>query len=309
LEIKGIWQNKYIKKSFEGLRKYSLEEGDTPFQNYLDNIYLKREDLNPTGSWKDRGTAFKFSKLIDDGVSEVVIASSGNAAISLLTFANEFGDLKVNVVVSTNVDKEKLEKLNRLAEGNNHEIILDKNAKKRAVKISLERKAPLLKASTDEDITKGYRSLGSELASFVRHNQNSKIILAASSGATLVGLAEGLMMDLGDETKLPKIIAVQTSSCHPLDESYINESNEKSKADAIVDKSMLRNSQVLKIIDKTNGSVVVINNEELEKAQSFTKEKLGLELSHTSLLPIAAYLKLKGLNDLDNNYICVVSGL
>jgi threonine synthase len=51
----------------------------------LENIYLKREDLNPTGSHKDRGLAFEISSHIQDGKDEFIISSSGNAAISAVT--------------------------------------------------------------------------------------------------------------------------------------------------------------------------------------------------------------------------------
>ena len=65
----------------------SVGEGNTPLESFpalatrfnLDNIYLKREDNNPTGSHKDRGLAYHLSYYIKKGYRDFVISSSGNS--------------------------------------------------------------------------------------------------------------------------------------------------------------------------------------------------------------------------------------
>jgi threonine synthase len=45
------------------------------------NLFLKDETRNPTASFKDRAMSVGAAKAYEMGVSDVVIASSGNAAI------------------------------------------------------------------------------------------------------------------------------------------------------------------------------------------------------------------------------------
>jgi len=72
----------------------SLGEGDTPLllaQFHGRSIYLKLENQNPTGSYKDRGSAVLTSFLLSRGVKEVVEDSSGNAGASLAAYCARAG--------------------------------------------------------------------------------------------------------------------------------------------------------------------------------------------------------------------------
>lgn len=71
-------------------RRFSLGEGCTPL--VLTDIngrafHAKLEYLNPTGSYKDRGTSVLVNHLLAHGVTEVVEDSSGNAGASLAAYA------------------------------------------------------------------------------------------------------------------------------------------------------------------------------------------------------------------------------
>ncbi|MDQ6986008.1 MAG: pyridoxal-phosphate dependent enzyme [Candidatus Dojkabacteria bacterium] len=306
-----IWKYKEIKKHItQESNRISLNEGNTPVSQFSDGnnkLFIKREDLNPTGSWKDRGTAFKISKLKQQGISEVVIASSGNAAISLLEYSKLVDNFKVIIAVSPNLNNKKKEKLETLLEGTVHKIIYDTKAKRAAVRIANENKATLLKSSIDEDILYGYWSLGFELYDLIKYKKNENWIIFAqvSSGSTFVGIAGGLFFKLETEVSMPRFVACQTTKCHPLVQNVGN--TEDSLADAIVDKSLLRKPQIEKIIRQTNGEVLAITNEELKKSSEFMTSNNIEDLSYTSLLSIAGYLRMReSLNN--TNIICITSG-
>jgi threonine synthase len=86
----GIWQYRHMFGLFEGAPLVTLGEGRTPLI-WLDyeglEVGLKLEFLNPTGSYKDRGTAVLVSQMLSRGVREVVEDSSGNAGASLAAYA------------------------------------------------------------------------------------------------------------------------------------------------------------------------------------------------------------------------------
>jgi threonine synthase len=77
----------------------SLGEGNTPLLENdaiakwvgVERLSLKDESCNPTGSHKDRMSAMGLSQAIEAGVHTVVLASSGNAALSAGSYAQHSG--------------------------------------------------------------------------------------------------------------------------------------------------------------------------------------------------------------------------
>ena len=72
-----------------------LGEGETPLVHAgargvlvgLENLYLKNETRNPTGSYKDRMAAVVIARAREVGAKTVTIASSGNAGAALAAYA------------------------------------------------------------------------------------------------------------------------------------------------------------------------------------------------------------------------------
>lgn len=76
----------------------SLREGGTPLvyaevlSKMLGNeIWLKVEGTNPTGSFKDRGMTMAISKAAEDGAKAVICASTGNTSASAAAYATKAG--------------------------------------------------------------------------------------------------------------------------------------------------------------------------------------------------------------------------
>lgn len=76
----------------------SLREGGTPlihaqFLSELlgNNVWIKYEGLNPTGSFKDRGMTMAISKAAEDGAKAVICASTGNTSASAAAYATKAG--------------------------------------------------------------------------------------------------------------------------------------------------------------------------------------------------------------------------
>ena len=76
----------------------SLREGGTPLvyacvlSELLNNeVWLKVEGANPTGSFKDRGMTMAISKAAEDGANAVICASTGNTSASAAAYATKAG--------------------------------------------------------------------------------------------------------------------------------------------------------------------------------------------------------------------------
>lgn len=317
----SIWDNKIIKDSllldFEPIH---LEEAQTPVDvlEEFTPIYMKREDLNPTGSWKDRGTAYKINKLKAEGINEGVLFSSGNALISFLTYCDVFPEFKLNCVVSESIAPNKLNMIKTLLAETQHELIITPTPKKVAIEIAAEKGIPNLRISLDNDIVKGYWSLGLELGKTIKGfkefkegtvNKDIAIFVQASSGTAAVGMTEGLFIELEKEHLMPQIIVCQTKQVHPFVSDDEMTGGETSLADAIVDTVGLRDEQIKKIIKETNGRALAISNAEIETAKSYleVRSEGSEDVSYTSLLSLAGFLKVK--EDISfKKVICIFSG-
>ncbi len=92
--LPGYWRYRHAFGLSETAPLISLGEGDTPlvWEDYHGHaVALKLESLNPTGSYKDRGSAVLVSELLARGINEVVEDSSGNAGASFAAYAARAG--------------------------------------------------------------------------------------------------------------------------------------------------------------------------------------------------------------------------
>ena len=93
----------------------SLREGGTPLvyacilSEMLGNeIWLKVEGTNPTGSFKDRGMTMAISKAAEDGAKAVICASTGNTSASAAAYATRAGMKPVVLVPEGKIAMGKL---------------------------------------------------------------------------------------------------------------------------------------------------------------------------------------------------------
>ncbi len=84
----------------------TLGEGGTPLVDApalaklvgADEVYLKVEGMNPTGSFKDRGMTMAVSKAVGHGAKAVICASTGNTSASAAAYAAAAGITSVVLV-------------------------------------------------------------------------------------------------------------------------------------------------------------------------------------------------------------------
>jgi len=77
----------------------TLHEGGTPLLRAdrlakwvgVDELYLKFDGLNPTGSFKDRGMVVAVAKALEQGARTIICASTGNTSASAAAYAARAG--------------------------------------------------------------------------------------------------------------------------------------------------------------------------------------------------------------------------
>ncbi len=298
--IHSIWDySSVLDDVLDEDKRICLGEGETDLQ-LIGDIYLKREDKNPTGSVKDRGTSYQISILKDKGYNHFVLPSSGNGAISAARYCQAVG-VKFSAIVSQSIDKMKLAKLAET----NAEIIFDSQPTKFAHRYAVKENAINLRPSTSDIGTIGYRTLAPEL--FKQLGQvPGAIFFPVSSGTTFVGTYEGFeLIDMGK----PQFFAVQTSSVHPisgsLDNNFIEEST--SLASGIVARAVPRKSKILEIIKETLGGGIVVNNSQIKDAYNWLHNN-GINSSYDGAISVAGAWKKIIEGNINGPIVCLVTG-
>jgi len=93
----------------------TLREGGTPLIHALhlsallnNDVWLKFEGANPTGSFKDRGMTMAISKAAEDGAKAVICASTGNTSASAAAYASKAGMIPAVLVPQGKIAMGKL---------------------------------------------------------------------------------------------------------------------------------------------------------------------------------------------------------
>lgn len=280
--------------------------------NVNGDVFLKREDQHKYGSHKGRSIPPMVKKYFkEEGITNYVISSSGNAALAAIHAIqvhnrNNPSKLKLTVFVGLNIDKAKLKMLLGIIEDVNITLEQVERPKQTAFQIDKEGTAKLLRQSTDENALAGYFELAQELDKIPNLQA---IFIPTSSGTTAQGLGEAFQTEFLEQN--PQIHIVQTTSCHPIAETFDTDFTEAdSVAGAIVDKVAHRKEEVLKNIESSKGSAWIVSNEEIATAQELAKNGCHVAMSANSALSIAGLKKAADHGfKFDGNVVCLITGM
>jgi threonine synthase len=95
----GVWKYRELLPVSPSTEPVSLGEGATPMHEAktlarsvgLSKLLLKDEGRNPTGAFKDRGTAVGMTVAVEGGVHSVGTVSHGNMGTSVAAYASRAG--------------------------------------------------------------------------------------------------------------------------------------------------------------------------------------------------------------------------
>ena len=214
-----------------------------------DDLYFKREDLHPYGSHKGRSIPVMIDHYYKRGDRHFAISSSGNAALAAALHIKELPDATLDIFVGNNIMSHKLDKVRGVAQGVSRIQIQTKERPLQALAEAMTNGARSLRQSTDDFALTGYETLAREIAAIPKVGA---VFIGTSSGTTAQALAQYFLKE-----KLPvQVHIVQTSSCHPMSESFAacEAEEEPSVADAIVDRTALRKPALIPLIKKTGGA-------------------------------------------------------
>lgn len=253
--------------------------GDTPLTKAkkfgkevgLTDLWIKREDLNPTGCFKDRESAVIISVALEKGEKVVYVVSSGNAALSTARFATEAGiDITCYVPEKTTKGKK--------------ELITDYGAKIELIPGFYE---DVYRTVADMNppgwnVTSGqnpYRIEGGKTMAYEIFEQLGEvpdvIVIPSGNGGCLAATWKGFgeLKKLGKINKLPQMVCVQIKDAAPIKvaleegKPYVTLGEiEDSLAEGIVAQESYNSPQAVLALKESGGYVIEVTDNEIKAA-------------------------------------------
>jgi threonine synthase len=177
-------------------------------------VYFKLENLNPTGSFKDRGTSLLVSLLASRGVTTVVEDSSGNAGASLAAYCGRAG-MTARIFCPLSTSTAKL----RQIEVYGAELVRVPGPRSAASKAARDaaRDGVVYASHVHNPIgLAGMATVAFEIWEQLRDAPDA-IVLPVGQGTLLIGLHRGFacLWRTGLIQSVPRLIGVQADRCAP----------------------------------------------------------------------------------------------
>lgn len=202
----------------------TLGEGGTPLLRLpaslgqgTPTVAAKLESLNPTLSFKDRAMALGASVALDRGLDGLVLASTGNAAVSAAAYAARAG-LRCRIVCATSSEAgAKLE----AARSHGAEITLIdgdySDAYEAATRLEGDGWLNVTTTYRNPFLTEAYRTIAFELHEDLGAVPDA-VVVPVGAGPLLRGVLAGFddLLATGVTERVPRMIGVQAAACAPL---------------------------------------------------------------------------------------------
>lgn len=302
----------------------SMGEGQTPLLESvslgkkieLKKLMFKNDTLNPTWSFKDRGTAYSIQNAVKLGYQRLGTLSSGNMGASVAAYGNRAG-MKTLVFLKENVSKEKIGAI-AIYGGEVFQVIGDySKAYQSLLEIGTTQNI-YFSLSDDPWRCEGYKSLAFEIYEQTNGQLPDFLAVPVGSGGLFRGILKGFeeLKECGITSIVPKMIGVQSAENSPLVDAF------EKKADHVESyphsntlDHVLENprppsgNQVLRKLKTNRGFLIKVSNEEILRATRLLAEE-GIFAQSASATCLGGVIQAKERNLIngDSIVITVITG-
>ena len=271
------------------------------------NVYLKKENLQKTGSFKIRGAFNKIRSLTNEQKQKGVIASSaGNHAQGVAFSTHHFGIMATIVMPEstpiTKVNGVKTYGAKVVLHGNNYD-----EAYERAIQLAKEQELTFIHPFDDDDVIAGQGTIALEILEQLQDIAIDKIIIPVGGGGLISGIAQTI------KTINPKIqiIGVNAVGASAMRQSYlagkpVHTKSVKTIADGIAVRKA--NEHTYSHIKKYVDEIVEVDDDEIAYAILFLLEQQKVLTEGAGAVSVASLLAGKVSHKKDENIVCLLSG-
>jgi threonine synthase len=292
----------------------TLGEGCTPLveQAWGDlRAHFKLEWFNPTGSFKDRGSAVMLSYLAQIGVGAVLEDSSGNGGSSMAGLGAA-GGMRVKIVAPASTSPAKIAQVRAYGA----EVQLVEGPREESEAEAIRQSGEIFYASHNWQplFLEGTKSFAYELWEDFGFRAPDNVIMPVGAGSGLLGCAFGFreLLRAGQIARLPRLFAAQPLNCSPIDASFkagvdtpVGRDVHKTIAEGTAIKSPMRLREIIGALRESGGRTVAVTEDELVAALRRLARQ-GLFAEPTSASGAAALEKLAAAGAIKSGETTVV---
>jgi threonine synthase len=281
--------------------------GNTPFHPVAalgralgcDNLWVKNDGLNPSGSLKDRASFLVVAEAARLGEKRIVTASTGNAASALAAVCAAAGRQAIILVPET-APKAKLAQMLLFGA----RVIPIKGTYDDAFRLSLEytaQRGGLNRNTAYHPLTiEGKKSAGLEILEQNRFKTPDVILVPTGDGVILSGVFKAFhdAHAAGLIGKLPRLVCVQAETSAAIHHylatgTYRNASRPRTIADSI-SVSVPANAHLARAaVRESGGCSVTVTDTEILDGQKLLAAKAGVFAEPAAAAAVAALKKLR----------------
>lgn len=280
----------------------ALGEGNTPSVRLcalgdllgLEALYAKLEFMNPTGSFKDRGTAALMSVAKEFGAREVVEDSSGNAGASVAAYAARAG-IAAHIFAPASAPAAKLSQISvygataHLIEGSRQA------ATDAAMDFAAARGLVYASHNLSPFFLEGTKTFAYEIARQFDGRPPKYIVMPVGNGSLLIGAYKGFaeLQRNGLIDAMPHLHAVQALAVMPLAAAFADDSvppiseGGATIAGGISVANPPRLKQSIEALRNTGGTAVAVSDADIARWHALLARKEGIFAEPTAAAAFA----------------------
>jgi threonine synthase len=247
----------------------SLGEGNTPLISLDKDIFLKMESMNPTGSYKDRGSSVLVSMLKSRGVTTAVEDSSGNAGASFAAYSTRSG-IVATIYIPESTSGPKRTQIEKF-DANIIQVPGPRSEAAMAVLVAVQKGAVYASHAYMPFGLTGIATIAYEIVEQLGLCPGT-VVAPVGHGGLLYGLMRGFdaLCRAGIIKHEPYYLGVQSERCSPIAAAFQNSTTEipeiiaqETAAEGVKVSSPVRGKQILEKIFASQGSILSISEKEL----------------------------------------------
>src|SRR5512140_1941193 len=310
----------------------SMGEGGTPLVPSVnmgtmlghDHIFIKDERQGPTGSFKDRQAALAISSMKEAGITEAVVASTGNVAISYSAYCARAG-IKLWAFLTSMVPADKMREVALYGT----EVVkitgTYDQCKEVAASFAQHRGLFLDKGLRSIAARQSMKTLAFEVCEqlgllkdgYGKWRAPDWYIQAVSGGMGPIGAWRGFeeLYEMGLIDRLPKIAVIQVEGCAPMvtafkagkDTPDIVSAPNTHIATLATGNPGIAYSQLRQIIQTHGGTMESVSDQESFRAMHVMAKMDGVSVEPATAAAFAGLFKLIGQQIIRRDEIVVVN--
>jgi threonine synthase len=323
----SVWRYRDFMPIHEATHIVTLGEGGTGLHRSkrlgdelgLNEVYVKNEGENPTGSFKDRGMTVGVTKAVELGARHVICASTGNTSAALAAYAARAG-IKCTVLIPAGhiaygkLAQAMIHGAKVLQVRGNFDQALEF-----VLKLAEKHKNIYLLNSINPFRIEGQKSLGYEICEQLNNQAPDRIIIPVGNAGNISAVWKGMteFYQLGYIKKLPKMTGIQASGSAPIVQAIRTKSdkiipveNPETVATAIRIGAPVSWKKAVNAIRESHGTAETVTDDEILAAQKMLARVEGIFVEPASASSIAGLKKLvkNGIIDRDERVVCITTG-